>query len=83
MEYGGLRAIRTRRARLAGVKAPSLHSFRRAFAINMLRAGVDVFSLQKLMGHANLQVLRRYLAQTTEDIAQAHRMGSPVDNNRL
>lgn len=44
LEYGGLRGILTRRAKLAGVNAPSLHSFRRAFAINMLRAGVDVFS---------------------------------------
>ena len=51
--------------------------------IYKLQPGVDVFSLQKLMGHADLQVLRRYLAQTTEDIAQAHRIGSPVDNNRL
>ena len=83
LEYGGLRGILQRRAKQAGIKAPSLHSFRRAFAINMLRAGVDVFSLQKLMGHADLQVLRRYLAQTTEDIAQAHRIGSPVDNNKL
>ena len=49
----------------------------------ILRAGVDVFSLQKLMGHADLQVLRRYLEQTTEDISQVHRMGSPVNNNRL
>jgi hypothetical protein len=49
----------------------------------MLRAAVDVFSLQKLMGLADLQVLRRYLAQTTEDIAQAHRVGSPVDDNRI
>jgi site-specific recombinase XerD len=83
LEYGGLRGILERRAKLAGIKAPSLHSFRRAFALNMLRAGVDVFSLQKLMGHADLQVLRRYLAQTTEDIAQAHRIGSPVDNHKL
>jgi site-specific recombinase XerD len=83
MEYGGLRAILTRRAKLANIKNPCLHSFRRAFAINMLRAGVDVFSLQKLMGHADLQVLRRYLAQTTEDIAIAHKLGSPVDNNRM
>lgn len=45
----------------------------------MLRAGVDVFSLQKLMGHSDLQVLRRYLAQTMEDIAQAHRIGNLVD----
>lgn len=83
LEYGGLRGILVRRAHQAGIKAPTLHSFRRAFAINMLRAGVDVFSLQKLMGHADLQVLRRYLAQTTEDIAQAHRIGSPVDNSKL
>jgi site-specific recombinase XerD len=83
LSYWGLREIIRRRSMKVGIKTPSLHSFRRAFAINMLRAGVDVFSLQKLMGHADLQVLRRYLAQTTEDIAQAHRIGSPVDNNRL
>lgn len=83
MTYGGLRAIIFRRAKQASIDTPSLHSFRRAFAINMLRAGVDVFSLQRLMGHADLQVLRRYLAQTTEDIAQAHRLGSPVDNSKL
>ena len=80
LTYWGLRQIIRRRAKTAIVPVPGLHDFRRAFAINMLRAGVDVFSLQKLMGHADLQVLRRYLAQTTEDIAQAHRMGSPVDN---
>ena len=60
--------------------APSLHSFRRAFAINMLRAGVDIYSLQLLMGHADLQVLRRYLAQTNDDLLKAHRKGSPVDS---
>jgi integrase/recombinase XerD len=65
------------------VKTPGLHAFRRAFALNMLRAGVDIFSLQKLLGYAGLQVLRRYHAQTTEDILKAHRIGSPVDNNEL
>jgi site-specific recombinase XerD len=83
MTYFGLREIVKRRAKKARIKTPSLHSFRRAFAINMLRAGVDVFSLQKLMGHADLQVLRRYLAQTKDDIAQAHRIGSPVDNAKF
>lgn len=57
-----------------------LHHFRRAFALECLRNGMAVYSLQKLMGHADLQVLRRYLAQTTEDILQAHQVGSPVDN---
>jgi site-specific recombinase XerD len=83
ISYWGLNEIIDRLVRKAWVRKPTLHSFRRAFAINMLRAGVDVFSLQKLMGHADLQVLRRYLVQTTDDIAQAHRIGSPGDNNRL
>jgi len=83
LTYWGLRQMIRRKAAKAGFPEPTLHSFRRAFAINMLRAGVDVFNLQKLMGHADLQVLRRYLAQTTEDIAQAHRMGSPVDNHKF
>ena len=83
LTYWGLREIIRRRSTLAKVKAPSLHSFRRAFALNMLRAGADIFSLQKLMGHADLQVLRRYLAQTNQDTFEAHRRGGPVDNANL
>ncbi len=56
---------------------------RRACAINILRAGVDIFSLQMFLGLADLQVLRTKLVHTTEDFAQAHRIGSPVDNYRI
>jgi len=67
---------------LAGLKdIPTPHDFRRAFALIMLRNGVDIFALQKLMGHSDLQVLRRYLAQTDQDIQTAHMRGSPVDSN--
>ena len=81
LTYFGLREIIRRRAVKAKIKTPSIHSFRRAFAINMLRAGVDVFSLQKLMGHADLQVLNRYLKQTNQDVSEAHRQAGPVDNS--
>jgi integrase/recombinase XerD len=74
-----LRQILRRRSTLAGIPRPSLHSFRRAFAINSLRNGMDVFALQKLMGHADLTVLRRYLAQTEEDLHTAHQQSGPVD----
>jgi excisionase family DNA binding protein len=47
----------------------------------MLRSGVDIFVLERLMGHADLQVLRRYLAQNDEDNQLAHMRGNPVDNN--
>jgi site-specific recombinase XerD len=75
----GLRSMINYRSRKAGVKKPSLHAFRRAFAINMLRAGADIFSLQKLMGHADITVLRRYLAQDNQDVQVAHKRASPVD----
>lgn len=80
LTYAGLRSMIQRRAKLAGVAAPEIHGFRRAFALTMLRNGVDLITLQRLMGHAGLTVLQRYLAQTETDLQQAHRRGSPVDN---
>jgi site-specific recombinase XerD len=82
MTYAALRTALRRRAQLAGLdEIPTPHAFRRAFALVMLRNGVDVFALQKLMGHSDLQVLRRSLAQTDEDIQTAHMRGSPVDDS--
>jgi len=78
--YAGVRSMVRRRSKCAGVDAPTLHSFRRGFAITSLRNGVDVFSLQRLMGHSDLSILRRYLTQTDADLEQAHRKAGPVDN---
>lgn len=83
LSYWGLNLMLERRAKRANVPKPGLHDFRRAFALNYLRNGGDVYTLQKLMGHADLQVLKRYLAQTTEDLQIAHNKFSPVDNSRL
>ena len=82
MTYAALRCLLRRRAEKIGMKSiPTPHDFRRAFALVMLRNGVDIFALQKLMGHSDLQILRRYLAQTDQDIHNAHMRGSPVDSN--
>ncbi len=80
MTKDGLRSILRRRADYAGVEAPSPHDFRRAFALAMLRAGVDVLSLQRLMGHSSLAVLQRYVKQTDLDGQRAHAKGSPVES---
>jgi integrase/recombinase XerD len=78
--YWGVKMIMRRRANQAKVKTPELHSFRRWFALTCLRAGMDVYSLQELMGHADLQVLRRYLKQTNQDLRESHHRAKPVDN---
>ena len=81
LTYDGLRQILQRRSKLAGLKKePTLHDFRRQFALSMLNNGADIFSLQRLMGHKDISILRRYLAQTTGDIRAAHDKGSPVAN---
>ncbi len=79
LAVNSLRQVLARHAELAGVPMASAHDFRRAFAITLLRARVDIFSIQKLMGHADLEVLRRYLALIDDDIREAHERGSPVD----
>ncbi len=81
LTYDGLRQLLQRRSKKAGLKKePTLHDFRRQFALSMLNNGADIFSLQRLMGHSDISMLRRYLAQTTKDISAAHAKYSPVEN---
>jgi len=77
--YTGLRDVMRRRASRAGVPAPALHSFRRGFAIMMLRAGADVVTLSRMMGHGSLPVLMRYLNQQSSDLQRVHEVCSPAD----
>ncbi len=80
LTYSGLRQIIRRRAALAGIRPPQIHGFRRLFAVSMLRAGVNVYALAKLMGHSSIQTLQRYLKLVDGDARAAHERGSPVDN---
>lgn len=79
LTYWGLRQVLRRRAERAGVPAPSAHAFRRFFALQALRDGMDVVSLQKILGHADLSVINRYLKQTQDDLKRAHERHSPAD----
>jgi len=51
-------------------------------AINYLRNGGDVFTLQMILGDKSLAVLKRYLALTERDTQEAHARFSPVDSLR-
>ncbi|MCH8273388.1 MAG: tyrosine-type recombinase/integrase [Armatimonadetes bacterium] len=75
----GLHEVLTKLGKRVGVSPCNPHKFRRTFALNCLRNGMDPFSLQILMGHSDMQILRQYLAQTQADIQRAHEKHSPVD----
>lgn len=79
----GIRQVLVRLSKRAGIQPPTPHSFRRAFALNFLRNGGDLLSLQRLMGHASLDLLYRYARQTQDDLQAAHGKNSPVDRANL
>jgi len=42
-----------------------------------------VFTLQSLLGHGSLDMVRHYAQIADMDVEQAHRKASPADNMRL
>jgi len=76
----GLAQVLQRLGERAGVAHCHPHTFRRTCALWSLRAGMSVYHLQAIMGHSDLETLRRYLALVESDAEEAHRRFGAVDN---
>lgn len=77
----GMRAIFTRLSTKTGIggKRFSAHTFRHYFATASLRNGIDLASLQKILGHSNIQTTELYLNWTDETTAAANEKSNPLN----
>ncbi len=68
----------TRAVRALGwIKHVSLHTLRHSYATHLLEAGVDVVTLQRLLGHNDLETTTRYLHVSTLHL---RRLPNPLDD---
>lgn len=74
-----VKLIFSRLAKSSGVKRLHAHLCRHTFAINYLLNGGDVFSLQEILGHSTLDMVRHYLRFTSSQITAQHHKYSPMD----
>jgi site-specific recombinase XerD len=84
LDRHGVAGIVDRAAKRAGIaRHVGPHRLRHTFAISYLRAGGDVFTLQRILGHSTLAMTRRYADVADTDVVEKHRLFSPGDRLEL
>lgn len=75
--------ILRRLGKRAQVEKVHAHRFRHTFATEFLRNNGDPYTLQEILGHTSMEMVRKYIHIAQIDIDQQHRRASPVDNWHL
>lgn len=69
----------SRLAKKSGINRLHAHLCRHTFATMFLLNGGDVFTLQQILGHTTLEMVRNYVTLASNHIAMQHHKYSPLD----
>jgi integrase/recombinase XerC/integrase/recombinase XerD len=83
MTGNGVKLVFQRLAHKSGVRRLHVHLCRHTFATNYLINGGDVFSLQQILGHTSLEMVKRYVTLASAQVRVQHRKFSPMDRMNL
>jgi site-specific recombinase XerD len=75
----GIQLMLKRLAKRSGINRLHAHLCRHTFATHYLENGGNVFSLQSILGHSSLEMVRRYLSLSSDHIVAQHQRFSPLD----
>jgi len=79
MTQNAVKLVFARLSRMTGIERLHAHLFRHTFAVRFLLHGGDVFSLQQILGHTTLEMVRHYVHLSEANIIGRHRQFSPMD----
>jgi integrase len=68
MTPAGFRSLFRHHRNTTGIQLANPHRFRHTFASDMVRAGMSLPALMKLMGHSNIETTMRYVQVSPQDV---------------
>lgn len=63
----------------AGLERLTAYSLRHTAALLLLRRGADAFTVQRMLGHADMQMTRHYINLTCEDMRRNHAQAGVIN----
>jgi len=69
----------TNYSKSAGLERLTSYSLRHTAALLLLRRGADAFTVQRMLGHADMQMTRHYINLTREDVRRNHAQAGVIN----